>query len=343
MAINFDRVNPKNLSGRQKVAAILISMGQEASGELMRHFSEREIEMVTLEMLRMHRVPSRVLDSVQGEFKDLLLADESLSMGGPDYAREVLRQAIGEERSQEVMDRVMAGSGTIPFDFFRVAEPTQLLNFIQNEHPQTIALILSHVKPAQAAAILQSLSPDLQSDVAKRVATMDRPSPDVIRQVEGALRERMASVIVEDVSEEIGGLDYLVKVINQVDRATEKSILEQLDESTPELSDELRKAMFVFEDIVSLDDRSIQRVLKEVDRKDLVLAMRGASDEVKDTIFRNMSQRASDLLRDDLEVAGPVRLRNVEEAQQRIVNIIRKLEEAEEIVVARGGEDDVLV
>ncbi len=343
MAINFDRVNPKNLSGRQKVAAILISMGQDASAELMRHFSEREIEMVTLEMLRMQRVPSRVLDSVQREFKDLLLADESLSMGGPDYAREVLRKAIGEERSQEMLDRVMAGSGTIPFDFFRVAEPTQLLNFIQNEHPQTIALILSHLKPVQAAAILQSLSPDLQSDVAKRVATMDRPSPDVIRQVEGALRERMASVIVEDVSEEIGGLDYLVKVINQVDRATEKSILEQLDESTPKLSDELRKAMFVFEDIVSLDDRSIQRVLKEVDSKDLVLAMRGASDEVKDTIFRNMSQRASDLLRDDLEVAGPVRLRNVEEAQQRIVNVIRKLEEAEEIVVARGGEDDVLV
>ena len=215
MAINFERVNVRNLSGRQKVAALMISLGPEVSSELMRGFSEREIEMVTLEMLRMQRVPSRVLEAIQGEFRELLLGDESLSIGGPDYAREVLMKAIGEDRTQEVLDRVMAGSGQTPFDFFRVAEPTQLFNFIQNEHPQTVALILSHLKAAQAAVILQSLGPDLQADVAKRVATMDSPSPDVIRQVESALRERMASVIVEDVNSDVGGLDYLVKVLTQ--------------------------------------------------------------------------------------------------------------------------------
>ena len=204
MAINFDRVNPRHLTGRQKVAALMISLGPDVSATLMQKFSEREMEAITLEVLRMQRVPSRILESIQGEFRELLLADESLAIGGPDYAREVLSKAIGDERTQEVMDRVMAGSGQTPFDFFRVAEPIQLLNFIQNEHPQTIALILSHLKAAQAAAILQSLGPDVQSELAKRVATMDRPSPDVVRQVEGTLRERMAAVIIEDVSTEVG-------------------------------------------------------------------------------------------------------------------------------------------
>ena len=250
-------------------------------------------------------------------------------------------RALGD-KGGEVMERILAGSQSLPFDFIRNTDGMQLLNFIQNEHPQTIALVLSHINPLQAATILAGLAPELQADVSRRIATMGQISPEVIRQDESSLREKMSSLIVEDVSSS-GGVEYLVKVIQNVDRGTEKSILEQLDETAPELSDEIRKGMFLFEDVSEIDDRSIQRIMRDIDGKDTTLALRGASEELKDAFFRNMSSRAAEILREEMELSGPVRLRNVEEAQQRIVNVIRKLEEAEEIVISRGGEADQLV
>ena len=330
-----------NLTGRQKVAALLISLGTEISSSLLGRFNERDVDRVTVEILRMQKIPSAVLDAVQAEFYEMLRVDESLAAGGVDYAREILERALGD-KGGEVMERILAGSQSLPFDFIRNTDGMQLLNFIQNEHPQTIALVLSHINPLQAATILAGLAPELQADVSRRIATMGQISPEVIRQDESSLREKMSSLIVEDVSSS-GGVEYLVKVIQNVDRGTEKSILEQLDETAPELSDEIRKGMFLFEDVSEIDDRSIQRIMRDIDGKDTTLALRGASEELKDAFFRNMSSRAAEILREEMELSGPVRLRNVEEAQQRIVNVIRKLEEAEEIVISRGGEADQLV
>ncbi len=338
---NLTGATTANLSGRQKVAALLISLGTEISADLLGRFNERDVDRVTVEILRMQKVPSAVLDAVQAEFYEMLRADESLAAGGVDYARDILERALGD-KGQEVMDRILAGSQGLPFDFIRNTDGGQLLNFIQNEHPQTIALVLSHINPEQAAEIIAGLEPELQADVSRRIATMGQISPEVIRQVESSLREKMSSLIVEDVTAS-GGVEFLVKVIQNVDRGTEKSILEQPDETAPELSDEVRKGMFLFEDISDMDDRSIQRILREIEGKDTTLALRGGSEELKDAFFRNMSSRASEILREEMEISGPVRLRNVEEAQQRIVNVIRKLEEAEEIVIARGGEADALI
>ena len=343
MAVGTNRTGATtaNLTGRQKVAALLISLGTEISADLLGRFNERDVDRVTVEILRMQKIPSAVLDAVQAEFYEMLRADESLAAGGVDYAREILEKALGD-KGQEVMERILAGSQSLPFDFIRNTDGGQLLNFIQNEHPQTIALVLSHINAQQAAEIIAGLEPELQADVSRRIATMGQISPEVIRQVESSLREKMSSLIVEDVSSS-GGVEFLVKVIQNVDRGTEKSILEQLDETAPELSDEVRKGMFLFEDINDMDDRSIQRILREIEGKDTTLALRGASEELKDAFFRNMSSRASEILREEMEISGPVRLRNVEEAQQRIVNVIRKLEEAEEIVISRGGEADALI
>ena len=344
MAVHQNRgsVTATNLTGRQKVAALLISLGSELSSDLLTRFNERDVDRVTVEVLRMQRVPSSVLEAVQGEFYEMLRADETLAAGGVDYAREILERALGSDKGGEIMDRILAGSQSLPFDFVKSSDPSQLLNFISNEHPQTIALVLSHLSPQQAATVLAALPTDQQSDIARRIATMGQTSPEVIRQVESSLREKMSSFIVEDVTLS-GGVDFLVKVIQNVDRGTEKTILDFLDESAPELSDEVRKGMFLFEDIGALDDRSIQRILRDVDSKDLTIALRGSGDELKEAVFRNMSSRAADILREEMDMSGPVRLRNVEEGQQRIVNIIRKLEEAEEIVVSRGGEDDAFV
>lgn len=344
MAVNASRggVSASNLTGRQKVAALLISLGSELSSDLLGRFNERDVDRVTVEVLRMQRVPSSVLEAVQAEFYEMLRADETLAAGGVDYAREILERALGSDKGGEIMDRILAGSQSLPFDFIKSADAGQLLNFIQNEHPQTIALVLSHLNAAQAATVLSALPTEQQSDIARRIATMGQTSPEVIRQVESSLREKMSSFIVEDVTLS-GGVDFLVKVIQNVDRGTEKTILDFLDETAPELSDEVRKGMFLFEDIGALDDRSIQRILRDIDSKDLTIALRGSSEDLKEGVFRNMSSRAADILREEMDMSGPVRLRNVEEAQQRIVNIIRKLEEAEEIVVARGSEDDAFV
>lgn len=330
------------LTGRQKAAVFLVSLGSDVSSEIFKHLREDEIEQLTFEIARLDKVESEDKDKVLMEFQEMMMAQGFISSGGIDYAREVLERALGTQKAIDIVNRLTSSLQVRPFDFIRRTDPSHLLNFIQGEHPQTIALILSYLEPNKAALILSGLSHQIQADVARRIATMDRTSPDVLREVERVLERKLSTLASEDYTS-AGGIDAIVEVLNQVDRGTEKIIIEALEEEDPELAEEIKKRMFIFEDIVLLDDRSIQKVLREVDNQDLGKALKGVDAEVQEKIYRNMSKRASSLLREDMDFMGPIRLRDVEEAQQKIVNIIRKLEEAGDIIVARAGEEELVV
>lgn len=261
---------------------------------------------------------------------------------GIQYAKEVLEKALGGEKASEIIRRLTSSLQVRPFDFVRKADPAQILNFIQNEHPQTIALVLSYLDAKQSGQILSSLPQEVQADIARRIAIMDRTSPEVINEVEQVLEKKLSSTVTEDFTE-TGGIETVVEVLNGVDRSTERTILEALEVQDPELAEEIKKRMFVFEDIVTLDNRAIQRVIREVDNNDLMLALKVASDEVKEIVFKNMSTRMAETFKEEMNYMGPVRLRDVEEAQSRIVEVIRKLEDAGEIVIARGQGDEIIV
>jgi flagellar motor switch protein FliG len=329
---------PRGLRGRQKAAALLISLGPETSAEVLKHFKESEIEALTVEVFQLEKISEEMKGQILEECYHMALARDFLTSGGMDYARDMLVRALGKERAQEVIERLAAARRPQRFAFVRDSDPSQLAQFIGSEHPQTIALILSHLQPVQAAQTMAFLTPEVRTEVALRIATMDRTPPEVVEQVEDVLKRKLSSVISRDYTS-VGGTQFLVNVLTTVDRGAEKQILEYLDETNAELAAEIRKLMFVFDDLVRLDDRSLQRVLREVDSKDLALAMRGTSDELQERIFRNQSTRAAQALREEMEIGGPVRLRQVEDAQQRIVNIVRRLEDAEEIMIQRGGED----
>lgn len=332
----------RGLTGKQKAAILLISLGPEVSAQIFKHLKDDEIEQLTLEIANIRKVTSEDKDEIVSEFHELLVAKEYISSGGIEYAKEVLEKALGNQKALDIIQRLTATLQVKPFDFVRKTDPSQLLNFIQSEHPQTIALIIAYLAPEQSAAILSALPPDRQADVARRIAIMDRTSPDVIREIERLLERKLSSVVSEDFTS-AGGVQSIVEILNRVDRTTEKTIMESLEIQDPEMAEEIKRRMFVFEDIVQLDDRAIQQILREVDSKDLALALKGSSEEVGAKIARNMSKRAADMLKEDMDFMGPVRLRDVEDAQQRIVNVIRKLEEAGEIIVARGGGDEVIV
>ena len=332
----------RDLTGRQKAAIFLVTIGSEVSAEIFKHLREDEIETLTFEIARLDAIDSQERDKVLMEFQELMMAQDFITTGGIDYARELLEKALGSQKAVDIINRLTSSLQVRPFDFIRRTDPSHLLNFIQGEHPQTIALILAYLDAAKAAQILSGLSHQIQADVAKRIATMDRTSPDVLREVERVLERKLSTLASEDYTS-AGGIDSIVEVLNQVDRGTEKIIIEALEEEDPELAEEIKKRMFVFEDIVLLDDRSIQKVLREVDTQDLAKALKGVDTEVQEKIFRNMSKRASSLLREDMDFMGPIRLRDVEESQQKIVNIIRKLEEAGDIIVARAGEEELVV
>lgn len=321
----------------------MILLGPELSALIMKHLREHEIEQITLGLAEIDRVASETQEAVLNEFHEMCVAEHYIAQGGLAYAREILERALGAQKAFDLIHRLTSALQVRPFDFARKTEPGQLLNFIQNEHPQTIALIMAYLNPDQSSTILSSLNPDLQADVARRIALMDRTSPEVVREVERVLQRKLSSVLTEDYAR-VGGIDSLVDVLNRVDRGTEKAIMEALAMHDPELAEEIKRRMFVFEDIVYLDDRSLQRVLREVDySRDLPLALKGASEDVKAKIFKNISKRAGEMLRENLEYLGPVRLREVEESQQKIVNVIRRLEEEGEVVIARGGGDEIVV
>jgi flagellar motor switch protein FliG len=330
------------LTGRQKAAIFLVSLGSDVSSEIFKHLREDEIEQLTFEIARLDKIEPEDRDRVLQEFQEMMMAQEFISNGGIDYARDILERALGTQKAIDIVNRLTSSLQVRPFDFIRRTDPSHLLNFIQGEHPQTIALILAYLDPQKAALILSGLSHQVQADVARRIAQMDRTSPDVLREVERVLERKLSTLASEDFTS-AGGIDSIVEVLNNVDRGTEKIIIEALEEEDPELAEEIKKRMFVFEDIVLLDDRSIQKVLREVDTQDLAKALKGVDAEVQEKIFRNMSKRAASLLREDMDFMGPVRLRDVEESQQKIVNIIRKLEDAGDIIVARAGEEELVV
>ena len=331
----------KEFSGKEKAAILLISLGPENSAEIFKHLSEEEIEELTLEIANMRMVSSDEKNQVIEDFYQLALAQEYISEGGINYAKEVLERALGPDRAVDIISRLTSSLHVRPFEFIRKADPNQLLNYIQNEHPQTIALILSYLNPNQAAQILANLPPEKQGEVTRRIAVMDRTSPDVVKEIEKVLESKFSSMLSQDFTT-TGGIESVVDILNSVDRGTEKFIMEELDIRDAELSEEIRRRMFVFEDIVSLDNRSVQRVIREIDNSQWAVALKSASEEVKEVIFSNMSKRLVEMIKEDIEFMGPVRIRDIEEAQQNIVNVIRKLEEEGEIITPRGG-DEVIV
>ena len=331
-----------DLSGVQKAAILLIILGPEKSAEIFRHLKEEEIEELTLEIANTQSVSPDVKENVLNEFYQVCLAQQYIAEGGIGYAKDLLEKALGDDEAKRVISKLTASLQVRPFEFIRKTEPSQVLNFIQDEHPQTIAMILSYLSPAQASMILGALNPEKQADVAKRIALMDRTSPEVIKEVERVLERKLSSLINQDYTI-AGGVDSIVAILNTVDRGTEKRIMESLEIEEPELADEIRKKMFVFEDILLLDDRAIQRVLRDVDNGDLGIALKGANEEVQNAIFKNLSSRLSTMIKEDMEFMGPVRMKDVEEAQQKIVGIIRKLEDSSEIVISRGGGDELVV
>ena len=332
----------EEITGVQKAAILLIALGPYKSSNVFKHLKEDEIEQLTLEIANTRSVSPAMKDAVLDEFYEVCLAQQYIAEGGIGYAKDLLEKALGSERAKDVIGKLTASLQVRPFEFVRKTDASQLLNFIQDEHPQTIALILSYLSSNQASAIISALSPEKQTDVAKRIAQMDRTSPDVIKEVEKVLEQKLASLVNQDYTI-VGGVDSIVDILNTVDRGTEKHIMESLEIEDPELADEIRKKMFVFEDILSLDDRSIQRVLREVDNNELAVALKGSNEEVQNLIFSNLSKRLATMIREDMDFMGPVRMKDVEEAQQKIVNIIRKLEDSAEIIISRGGGDEIVV
>lgn len=340
MAVRTEQI--RDMTGKEKAAMLLITLGPERSAEIFKHLKEEEIEQLTLEIANIRTVSPSERDNVLNEFYQLCLAQQYITEGGISYAKEILEKAMGTEKAMEIINKLTVSLQVRPFDFVRKADPSQVINFIQSEHPQTIALILCYLKPGQAAAVLSALPQEKQADVARRMATMDRTSPEIIKDVERVLEKKISSLVTEDFTA-VGGIQAIVDVLNSVDRGTEKFIMDTLEVEDTDLAEEIRKRMFLFEDILQLDNRSIQRFLREVDNNELALALKGATEEVQNVIYNNMSKRLTEMIKEDIEFMGPVRLKDVEEAQQKIVNIIRKLEDAGEIIISRGGGDEIVV
>jgi flagellar motor switch protein FliG len=330
--------------GRRRAAALLIALGPELAAEVLRQMADEDIGRLTWEIVGIGSLSAQEREDILGHFYETALGRDFVSVGGLEYAQEMLERAVGKERAGEITSRLGRHAGSKPFPFLLQMDTKDLVNFLQGEHPQVIALILAYLPTVKASELLSNLPEDVQTEVSIRIAMMERTSPEVLEDVETVIRARLGSVFSPRSELTFaGGIDSVVELLRRVDLATERVILEGLERADPQTANEVRKRMFVFENITLLDDRAIQRVLREVDGKDLGMALKGATDEVKQRVLHNMSERASKMLDDDMQALGPMRLTQVEEAQGRIVAVIRRLEEAEEIFVMRGGEDDILV
>jgi flagellar motor switch protein FliG len=330
------------MTGLRKAAILLVRMGREHSTRVLGGLSEEEVEELSAEIARLGKLDPNVVDDVMDEFYAMATTRHA-GAGGLSYARELLEASLGPERANLILDRLQASMTDMPFNFLSHADPRQLLSYVQHEHPQTIALVLAHIPSALASSILSGLAPEVQSDVAHRIAVMDRTSPDVIRQVEHALQRKLSTVLQPDELSAVGGLEPLVDIINRSDRTTERLILEALEARSPEIAEEIRRRMFMFEDIVNLDDRSVQLVLRQVEPADLATALKGVADEVRDKVTANLSERGRDNLLEEIDLLGPVKVKMVEESQQKIVAVIRSLEDSGQIEIQRGGEADELI
>jgi flagellar motor switch protein FliG len=334
---------PKTLSGAQKAAVLLLQLGLERSSLVLRSLREAEVAEIMAEVARLRDVDEGMAESVIDEFQGLAESHGFVRSGGIEFARTLLEESLGQQKANEILDRLSSQMIEMPFEFLRKADSRQVLSFLQDEHPGTIALVLAYMPPGGAAMVMSGLSDSLQKEVALRLATMERTSPEVIEDIEAVLERKLSSVLAPTELTAAGGVQSLVDIINQADRATERLILEGLENRDMDLAEEVRSRMFVFEDIVTLDDRSVQMVLREVDAKQLAVALKGVRDDVRQKIMRNMSSRASTNLAEEIDVLGPVRLKSVEEAQGDIVRVIRALEEAGQIVITRGAGNDEFV
>lgn len=330
------------LTKSQKVAIIIAAMGAENASEIYKYLSDEEIEEITLEIARLDYYPLDIVEAVLNEFYELCLTQKVVAEGGVEYAKKVLERAFGESAANDLLERITKQLKTKSFDFVRKADYKNLLAIVQNEHPQTIALILSYAKSEQASAILSELPKEKRIDVVERIAKMDMASPEIIKSIEATLEQKFANLVTID-SMEVGGINYIADVLNNVDRSTEKHIFDELGARDPKLAEQIRQKMFVFEDIVNLDSMSIQAFIKETDPKDLAVAIKGSTQDVANIIFDNMSARGRETLQSEIEYLHNVRMRDVEEAQQRIVAIIRRLEEEGIVVISRGGRDDDII
>jgi flagellar motor switch protein FliG len=333
----------EELSGAQKAAVLLVQLGKEKSAAVLKSLRESEVEEVLNEIARLKGVPSETVDAVFEEFQTLASARRYYAQGGMDFAREVLEATLGSDRAKELLDRMKASLVEMPFEFLRRADARQVLSFLQDEHPQTVALVVAHMRADQAAIVISGMPDELQADVAHRVAVMETTSPDVVRRVEAILERKLSSVLQSTDASAAGGLKPLVDIINHADRATERLILEGLERRDPALAEEVRSQMFMFEDITTLDDRSVQLVLRSVDTKELATALKGVSSDVRGKIMANVSERAAANLTDEIDLMGAVRLSTVEEAQAKIIATIRSLEESGQILLSRGDRDEYVV
>ncbi len=331
----------QKLTGQQKAAAVMIALGADNASKIYKFLKEDEVEQLTFEIARLSQISSNQIEEVLSSYYQFCLTQKVVTEGGVEYARNILEKAFGSQTATSLLDRITKSLRTKAFEFIRKADYKNLMTIIQTEHPQTIALILSYARADQAAAVIAELPKEIRLEVVERIATMDRTSPDIIKIVEQNLEEKFSSIMSLDFTE-FGGVNYIADIMNNMDRANEKYIFDELTRKDAQLCEDIRKRMFVFEDITSLDDMSIQRFLREVDSKDLVFALKGANQEVANCIFRNMSTRSSDAVKSDLEYTHNVRLRDVEEAQQRIVGVIRRLESEGELVIMKGGRDEVI-
>lgn len=342
MAGEKSNLNIASMTNSQKVAALLILLGPTAATEILKNIKDDdEVEHITLEIAALNRVPQEHLEIILEEFHGIFQASGLIAQGGVNYARQLLESTYGEKKADTILDRMMASLQSTPFQFFNEADPIQLATSFQNENPQLVALVLAYLRPEKAASVLNNLPPNMQAAVAGRIAEMDRTNPEVLAEVERILENKFSSVVSQDFSK-AGGVESLADILNRADRMTEKAIMESLEENDPDLADNVRELMFVFEDLIQLDDRAIQRMLREVETKDLALALKGSNEDVSEKIFKNMSERAGNMLKDDMEYMGPVRSRDVQEMQTKIVGIIRALEATGEIIISRGGEDDLI-
>ncbi|MFN8132434.1 MAG: flagellar motor switch protein FliG [Solirubrobacteraceae bacterium] len=330
-----------NLSGPQKAAVLLVSLGAEKASAIFRHLKEQEVEALSLEMAKTRRVASATSAAIFSEVVDTIRAEDYIVEGGVDYAREVLEKSVGGDRATEIIGRLAATIERRPFEFLRRTPPEQIYMFLKNETAQTIAVVVANLHTTLAAHVLSEMPPEQQAEVALRIATMGETRPEVVGQLEAMIKEKLSSLVSQEYAA-VSGVKPLAEILNHADRPTERNVLDQLSETEPELAEEIRRLLFTFEDLIKLDDRSIQLVLKDVDQKDLAIALRGVSDEVKQRVFDNMSERGASMLAEEMEFQPPQRRRVIEEAQGKIVAVVRRLEEAGALVISRGGEDDVV-
>ncbi|RLE14551.1 flagellar motor switch protein FliG [Candidatus Aerophobetes bacterium] len=339
--------NNKNLSGREKAALLLISLGKERAAKILQELDRKEAEILTEEIARWEKVPPELVKKVWKEFYQLSLTSSYLAQGGKDYAREILGRALGNNRAMNVVENLGKDSdkeaGELFFDFLERVDLQHLLNFVKSEHPQTIALILSYLKPERASFILSSLPQQLQMDVTMRIINIGEISPEVLREIDRTLRREFSSISTQEKLQVVGGTRAVAEILNLMDRSAQENILKTLEKKNAELAQEVKQMMFVFEDIISIDDRSIQRALREIDTRDLTLALKGASKQLREKFFKNMSSRAAETIKEEMELMGPVRIKEVEETQQKIANIFRELGERGEIIIGTGKEEEVIV